>query len=179
VEPDGALLQVSLAGAQFRCAQALEAFVQREGDRVSVLVQPVDMHPRSVAKCDCLYPLTFTLEGAVDATSLSVSTRGDAQSGRDEPQVVAAVELDGQGYAACRPIMATRLDVERMCSLERAQVGCFPPGPIGCGDALSMAKSPEGEVWWFTDTCHPEGWERYSYGAFSSPPTGWEEPCPD
>ena len=39
----------------FRCAQEVEGFYKAAGDQVDVLIQPVDMDPREVAGCDCLY----------------------------------------------------------------------------------------------------------------------------
>lgn len=47
--------------APFRCAQDVEGFYRTEGDLLQVLVQPVDMNPRAVAGCDCLYRLDFTV----------------------------------------------------------------------------------------------------------------------
>ena len=39
----------------FRCDQEVEGFYKADTETVDVLVQPADMNPRSVAKCDCSY----------------------------------------------------------------------------------------------------------------------------
>lgn len=81
---DGATaLSVDHVGA--RCAQELEAWWQPGGDATAeVLVQPVDMSPASVAKCDCAYDLAMTLPVAAPVT-LDVYQRGD-RHGDDDPQ---------------------------------------------------------------------------------------------
>ena len=60
----GGSVDVSVTAAQFRCSQAVEGFWRADGDALFVLVQPTDMHPSSVAKCDCLYDLQLTFPGS-------------------------------------------------------------------------------------------------------------------
>jgi hypothetical protein len=48
--------------ARFRCAQNVEGFFKASGDDVDILVQPIDMHPDSVAGCDCGYNISFLVE---------------------------------------------------------------------------------------------------------------------
>lgn len=48
-------LEVVYTEAHFRCEQPVEAFLRQSPGVVDVLVQPVDMDPKSVAMCDCLY----------------------------------------------------------------------------------------------------------------------------
>ena len=54
-------LEVEATNVQFRCAQDVEGFWKQSGDTVEVLVQPIDLHPRSVAACDCLYDLSIVV----------------------------------------------------------------------------------------------------------------------
>lgn len=56
VQPaDGGRLRVEYHNAHFRCEQRVTGYVRVSGSSVDVLVQPADMNPSSVAKCDCLY----------------------------------------------------------------------------------------------------------------------------
>lgn len=50
-------LSIEVLEAHFRCAQDVEAYWQQDGERVEVLVQPIDMNPSVVAACDCLFDL--------------------------------------------------------------------------------------------------------------------------
>lgn len=75
----------------FRCAQAVEGYWLEDDDGIRVLLQPVDMDPREVAGCDCLYDVELTLptdgEGPV-----GLFRRGDHASGLDAPVAVPAAE---------------------------------------------------------------------------------------
>lgn len=76
--------------AQFRCSQDVEGFARIDGDVLGVLVQPVDMNPSSIAKCDCLYRLEFTVpewDGAWE-----VWRRWDAINDPNDPELVATSE---------------------------------------------------------------------------------------
>lgn len=53
---------ITYSEAHFRCSQDVEAFLRDAGEELSVLVQPRDMDPESVARCDCLYEITMQLE---------------------------------------------------------------------------------------------------------------------
>jgi hypothetical protein len=44
---------VDYQDAHFRCEQNVEGFFKAAGGTVDILVQPIDMHPGSVAGCDC------------------------------------------------------------------------------------------------------------------------------
>ena len=63
-------LHVNVYAVGFRCAQPLEGFWQEGDDLVNVLVQPIDMLPETVAKCDCTYDLS------IDVASIAVAPRG-------------------------------------------------------------------------------------------------------
>jgi hypothetical protein len=57
VDFDADPLAVAYRQAHFRCAQEVEAFGRRDDDALDILVQPIDMHPKVVAGCDCLYDI--------------------------------------------------------------------------------------------------------------------------
>lgn len=100
VESDltGDPLEVSVASAHFRCAQDVEAFWQREGDLLEVLVQPVDMHPGAVAGCDCLYDLDIDVTSTDEPpTNLVVWRRWDALNEPNEPERLGSVVLGPEG----------------------------------------------------------------------------------
>lgn len=60
--PGDGSLGVQYDEAHFRCEQDVEGFFKDEGETLDVLVQPIDMHPISVAACDCLYDITIAIE---------------------------------------------------------------------------------------------------------------------
>lgn len=76
----------------FRCAQSVEGFWLAEHDTLHVLVQPIDMDPSEVAGCDCLYDLSMTVPG--EGSSVEVWTRGDHQSGMDDPTLAAEGDVE-------------------------------------------------------------------------------------
>jgi hypothetical protein len=83
-------VHVEYLGAIFRCAQEVEAYALADGDRLDLLVQPVDMHPSEVARCDCAYDVTMDVaeyEGV--PTEVRVFQRGDALNDPNDP-----VEVD-------------------------------------------------------------------------------------
>ncbi|HVU02233.1 MAG TPA: hypothetical protein VHE30_10795 [Polyangiaceae bacterium] len=71
--------------AHFRCAQALQGFVKSGKGSVDVLVQPIDMNPASVAKCDCLYGVDMKIPADSGEYAVSVYRRWDHKSGADGP----------------------------------------------------------------------------------------------
>jgi hypothetical protein len=76
---------VTYYGAHFRCAQDVEGFVRTSGTALDVLVQPVDMNPVSIARCDCLYQITLSVPATEGPHQLSLYRRWDHKSGSDEP----------------------------------------------------------------------------------------------
>lgn len=50
-------LRIDFLDARFRCDQKLTGYFKVGGGKVDVLVQPVEMQPLTVAKCDCLYDI--------------------------------------------------------------------------------------------------------------------------
>ena len=67
-------LRIDYRNAHFRCAQTVTGYVRVSGSTVEVLVQPADMNPSSVAKCDCLYDVSLEVPrlgaGTYDVTLL-------------------------------------------------------------------------------------------------------------
>ncbi|HEX6766960.1 MAG TPA: hypothetical protein VF103_15800 [Polyangiaceae bacterium] len=60
--PGDGSLGVQYEEAHFRCQQDVEGFFKDEGETLDILVQPNEMHPTSVARCDCLYDITMAIE---------------------------------------------------------------------------------------------------------------------
>jgi len=79
-------LDVDYREAHFRCAQDVEGFSREVGAAIDVLVQPIDMNPQSVTKCDCLYDITILLEPvASGAHDVTVYRRWDNLNDPNEP----------------------------------------------------------------------------------------------
>lgn len=90
---------VDYRNAHFRCEQDVEGFFKVGAGTVDLLVQPIDMHPSSVAACDCGYNITFIAEpvpaGTMQAT---LYRRWDAINSPNAPVPIASAEvvvLDG------------------------------------------------------------------------------------
>jgi hypothetical protein len=67
----------TLKDASFRCQQSLCAYVSDSGPTTRVLLQPCDLHPTNVPKCDCAYDVTFTLGTRADRTAIEIYQRLD------------------------------------------------------------------------------------------------------
>jgi hypothetical protein len=74
---------VMISGGHFRCAQEVCAYLDESAETPRLLLQPCDMDPDSVAKCDCLYGLEVDVE--VPAEGLDVYSRSDNWGGVQEP----------------------------------------------------------------------------------------------
>ncbi|MEQ1570071.1 MAG: hypothetical protein ABMA64_30840 [Myxococcota bacterium] len=85
-------LTVDATAVPFRCAQDVEGFWKESGDQVDVLVQPIDMDPRQVAGCDCLYDLAIVV-GSPDAAPSAVTLwrRWDSLNDPNDPVKVGEV----------------------------------------------------------------------------------------
>lgn len=89
--PEAGGVSVEVGPVMFRCEQKVEGFWLAEGDVLQVLVQPENMNPTAVAGCDCLYDLSMLLPEGGEA--VEVWTRGDHESGLDEPELAATGEV--------------------------------------------------------------------------------------
>ena len=87
---DDGRLHVEFLDAHFRCDQRVTAYAKLSDRRVEILVQPVEMNPVTVAKCDCLYVVRFEVRG-LDAGEYEVTVhrRWDNRHAPNEP-----VEID-------------------------------------------------------------------------------------
>ena len=69
-------LRITYPNAHFRCDQDVQAFVKKRDDGYAILVQPKELNPVMVAKCDCGYTLTATLPN-VTVNAIRLFHRGD------------------------------------------------------------------------------------------------------
>ena len=59
--PGASQLEVTYDHAHFRCEQRVEGFVRQSKGTLELLVQPIEMDPSSVARCDCRYEIAIQL----------------------------------------------------------------------------------------------------------------------
>ena len=69
-------LVLTYPNAHFRCDQAVQGFVKQTDNGYSVLIQPAEMNPVLVAKCDCGYTLEAKLP-TIESNDVRVFHRGD------------------------------------------------------------------------------------------------------
>lgn len=60
--------------------------------------------------------------------------------------------------AACRTLYAEHVNEEYACKIADEAVGCLQKDAL-CDDATTFARDHDGDLWWFTSLCVPEGWE--------------------
>ncbi len=80
---------VAYHNAHFRCAQKLCAYGRIDGDAAAVLVQPCEMDPMSVAKCDCRYEVGLSASGTPAA--IEVHRRWDNLNQPNPPLLIGRV----------------------------------------------------------------------------------------
>ena len=82
-------VSVDYFDAHFRCEQRVAAYVKVSRARVDVLVEPVEMNPISVAKCDCLYDIHLEVPHVPPGTyDVTLSRRWDNRQSPNEPKQV-------------------------------------------------------------------------------------------
>ena len=81
-------LRASYLGAQFRCQQRVCAYRLDGVGQVRVLVQPCEMDPTEVPRCDCLYRVGFDLTGVETGNSVELHRRWDRYGATSEPAPV-------------------------------------------------------------------------------------------
>ena len=79
-------LQLQYSKAAFRCDQVVEGFYMIEDGALSILIQPQEMNPSMVAKCDCLYDIDISILGLEGINEIDVYKRSDGYSG--EPSMI-------------------------------------------------------------------------------------------
>ena len=86
---EGNRLDIQYNQAIFRCEQTVEGFQMMDGDSISVLIQPQDMSPSQVAKCDCFYDIEISI-GEISSGEYDVEVfhRNDEYGGESEVQRV-------------------------------------------------------------------------------------------
>jgi hypothetical protein len=83
--PSGRSIHITYEPAHFRCAQTVQGFLKLGTGNVDVLVQPIDMNPATVAKCDCFYGIQMNVQVESGRHSVAVYRRWDHKSGADSP----------------------------------------------------------------------------------------------
>lgn len=78
-------LRATYENAQFRCEQRLCAYRLEETGGTRVLVQPCDMNPTAVPRCDCLYSVGFDLPGVETGRTVELHRRWDRFGATSEP----------------------------------------------------------------------------------------------
>lgn len=97
LEAEGGAGQASLhyLEAHFRCDQDVEAYYLLEGDTLSVLVQPIDMDPSSVARCDCLYDIDIEIADLPAGTlTVDLFRRWDNINDDNEPVAIGSAGIE-------------------------------------------------------------------------------------
>jgi hypothetical protein len=105
VTDKGGTLAVTVKDVSFRCQQSLCAYATDSGATTRVLVQPCDLHPTNVVRCDCLYDVTFTLPARADRTAVEVYKRFDFYGATTPPTPTLAVTAPvgaAQTYCSAR-----------------------------------------------------------------------------
>jgi len=74
-------LIISYPLAHFRCDQPVEALAKETDNEVAILIQPVEMNPVFVAKCDCGYNLVATIPN-VNPQKVVLFHRSDSYAGK-------------------------------------------------------------------------------------------------
>lgn len=90
-------MQVSLKQGHFRCEQDVEGFYRVVDGGVDVLVQPIDMDPKAVPNCDCLYDIDMTISLDVDLAPdpVTVYRRWDNLNDDNDPVEIGSLTPPG------------------------------------------------------------------------------------
>jgi hypothetical protein len=96
---DGSI-DVSYAHAAFRCQQDVEGYVRQDGEAIDVLVQPINLNPVFLSKCDCQYDVAMTIPAAkrgrypAGAYRLSVYRRWDNVNEPNDPLEIGSAMVE-------------------------------------------------------------------------------------
>lgn len=88
--PNGKAIHIAYEPAHFRCAQSVQGFARTASGKIDILVQPIDMNPATVAKCDCMYGVHVDLPVKSGTYAVGVYRRWDHKSGADTPLMIGA-----------------------------------------------------------------------------------------
>jgi hypothetical protein len=83
-------LQVVLHRLAKRCNQDLCAFAREDDAATMVLIQPREMHPEAVTRCDCPAEVAFVLPSRESRGTLAIWYRNDSYglAGPNEPRLI-------------------------------------------------------------------------------------------
>jgi hypothetical protein len=82
----GPPVEVAYHDARFRCAQKLCAYLRNDGTTAAMLVQPCEMNPGTVAKCNCQYQVGLSVPGTRSA--IEVHRRWDNLNRPNPPVLI-------------------------------------------------------------------------------------------
>jgi hypothetical protein len=89
LDKTGGTLTGTYADASFRCGQQdLCGYVLDAREVTGVLVQPCDLHPMHVVRCECLYTVSFALAARPGRTTVALYRRGDLHGAAGNPEAV-------------------------------------------------------------------------------------------
>lgn len=94
VTTGGGTADVVWENARFRCDQAVEGFLRRTAGALDLLVQPTDLNPDEVARCDCYYTLNAGFNTADSDRTFTFYTRADEVGGPSSPSRVGSVTVE-------------------------------------------------------------------------------------
>ena len=110
--------------------------------------------------------------GNKSSAPTTAAVNDDAPPPSDGTDACASLDEAGcRANAACAVIHGQQEVVDHPCVLDDAFYGCMP-ADTGCDDAITYARDGDNQVYWFMDTCIPEGWTSEPY------PAGRSEPPP-
>ncbi len=173
VTDTGGILAVTVKDVSFRCQQSLCAYVMDSGATTRVLVQPCDLHPTNVVRCDCLYDVTFTLPARADRTAVDVYKRFDFYGATTPPTpslaAMAPVGAATQTYCSARgPLTAA----------EAVDAGDLIPCPAN-GSCMPFAGGGQGELPDGAPVTSQSGWACVVETGCASPGGDAGEQCSD
>ncbi|MEI9937471.1 MAG: hypothetical protein WDO69_09635 [Pseudomonadota bacterium] len=102
---DGKALHIE--DARFRCNQSVCAYLDASSDEAKVLLQPCEMSPDTVARCDCGYSFDVPVALSQTTSSVSVELRSDAYGGEPTSQAVGTLAV-GRSAKLCDGSTALR-----------------------------------------------------------------------
>ncbi|HYQ01153.1 MAG TPA: hypothetical protein VER96_20925 [Polyangiaceae bacterium] len=102
---DGKALHVE--DTRFRCNQSVCAYLDASSAEAKVLLQPCEMKPNTVARCDCEYSFDVPVALPATTSSISVELRTDAYASEPTSQAAGSVRV-GAGAKLCDGSSALR-----------------------------------------------------------------------
>lgn len=85
-------LKIGYYHAHYRCDQLVEAYYRTSGDKLELLVQPMNMDPGAGSNCECRYDIMMDLPMQTGSYDVTVYRRGDNDNGPKDPVEIATTE---------------------------------------------------------------------------------------